>query len=211
MPRWPCHLPCLPCGLAEEIEPGVERRGGSLPRCLLLGAFPPSGQAGVCDKACVTALATCRALGSTRNNLARRALPWVNKGGWAPRGRRWTLSTSPRQTLADDEPLRFTGSKPVRCPQHTRADLTLRDKDDYQAVISANAIWAALLPWGLQRGSESCLPGLSGFPSTTGGGLSCISCYCIYLSNVCSVQRKFQCDLPPACPPPSLSLSLLER
>lgn len=73
-----------PAGHAASLEQSSPGRGGGEerqrpPQVPPPGRLPPSGQAGVCDKACVTALATCRALGSTRNHLARRASPGSTK------------------------------------------------------------------------------------------------------------------------------------
>lgn len=115
-----------------------------MPRCLLLGAFPHSGQAGVRDKACATALATCCALGSTRNNLARRVLLWANKGG-----RGGCPARAHARHRQDDKQLRL--SVQSQSADHSTAGPARprRTRRDYQAVSSADAIWAS--GHGLQR------------------------------------------------------------
>lgn len=193
-----------PAGHAASLEqssPGG--RGGEErqrpPQVPPPGRLPPSGQAGVCDKACVTALATCRALGSTRNHLARRASPGSTKEAGLHEG---VGGRSARPT-AD------TGDSPVQnqCADHsTPAERTLRGRRDYQPVISTDAIWAALLPRGL-RGFWELPPRL---PKHNWWRIK-LHFLLPYLSNVCLGQRKFQCALPPSCPPflPSLLPSFL--
>lgn len=195
-------VPRRPRGLAGAIEPGgVEGQGERQrpPQVPPPGRLPPSGQAGVCDKACVTALATCRALGSTRNHLARRASPGSTKEAGLHEG---VGGRSARPT-AD------TGDSPVQnqCADHsTPAERTLRGRRDYQPVISADAIWAALLPRGL-RGFWELPPRL---PKHNWWRIK-LHFLLPYLSSVCLGQRKFQCALPPSCPPflPSLLPSFL--